>query len=65
MDTSNKYSTLSPIYKASYERIKQMFKKKHEPEIKARSMDEASKDPEAFMEKMKNANIKHVKGIAF
>lgn len=47
--------------KQKYSRLKKLLNVKN----KAHSEEEASKNPKAFMEKMHNASIKKVKGIAF
>ena len=72
MDSANTFSGLKPTYKEAYsdmgkqtfKRLRQMLKTKENPKFTAKSEEEASKDPQGFMDKMKNANIKNVKGVA-
>ena len=71
MDSANVFKGLLPITKDvyassndSFSRIRNMLNKKHDSNFVAQSENEASKDPEGFLNKSKNLSIKGAKGIA-
>ena len=64
-DSSNTFKSIKPNYKESYSKKNKFKKLKDSLAKKATAELEASKDPEKFLKKMTNADIRKVKGVAF
>lgn len=64
-DSSNTFKSMKPDFKESYSKKKRFSKLKKCCSKKATAELEASKDPEKFLKKMTNADIRKVKGVAF
>lgn len=65
MDSSNTFKNMSPDLKDAYSKKKRFKKLKNSITKKATAELEASKDPMGYLDKMTDADIRKVKGVAF